>query len=113
MAIEIKNGERIPTLFKTTPTNNVTSEPKGEFALTLSGVKPAERSRPVELTDSVVITNTVTQIRKSIESSPSQSSADVERLMRIKAAIENGTYEINPDQIAAKMIQFELSSSES
>lgn len=113
MAIEIKNGERIHTLFKTTPTNTIASEAKGEFALTLSGAKPAERVTPVNRTDSVVITNTVTQIRKSIESSSSQSSADVERLMRIKAAIENGTYEINPDQIAAKMIQFELSTRES
>ena len=57
--------------------------------------------------DSVMITNTVTQIKKSFESSMG-SSTDVERLARIKQAIENGTYEINPDRIAAKMLQFDF-----
>jgi len=76
-------------------------------------VKPTESISSVERTDSVVITNSATQIRKNFESSSVESNVDVERLMRIKAAIENGTYEINPDKIAAKMMQFEFSSYES
>jgi flagellar biosynthesis anti-sigma factor FlgM len=116
MAIEIKNGERIHNLFKTTPINTLGNDGKSDFSLSLSGVQPTERVTsvpPVNRTDSVVITSTVTQIRKSIESSSSQSSVDIERLMQIKTAIENGTYEINPDQIAAKIIQFEFPTRES
>ncbi|GDX85236.1 hypothetical protein LBMAG43_12780 [Methylococcaceae bacterium] len=110
MAIEIKNGA-VPLPFQTTSTNSITS--KSNTELTLSNVKPTESISSVERTDSVVITNSATQIRKNFESSSVESKVDVERLMRIKAAIENGTYEINPDKIAAKMMQFEFSSYES
>ena len=58
-------------------------------------------------TDSVVLTNSVQEIKKSFESFP-ESSLDMQRIERIKQAIENGTYEINPDRIAQKMIQFEF-----
>ncbi|MCX7074323.1 MAG: flagellar biosynthesis anti-sigma factor FlgM [Methylococcales bacterium] len=109
MAIEIKNGA-VPLPFQTTSTNSITSKSNTEFALTLSNVKPTESISSVERTDSVVITNSATQIRKNFESSAVESKVDAERLMRIKAAIENGTYEINPDKIAAKMMQFEFSS---
>jgi len=58
--------------------------------------------------DSVVLTNSVQEIKKSFESFP-ESDIHTQRLERIKQAIENGTYEINPDRIAQKMIQFEFS----
>jgi flagellar biosynthesis anti-sigma factor FlgM len=99
MAIElIKNGGTISATFKNTQKGNTTNE-SVDFTLVLSETKTAVRS------DSVVITNTVMEIKKSFESS-TESSVDVERLARIKKAIEDGTYEINPDRIAAKMIQF-------
>ncbi|MEN9757585.1 MAG: Anti-sigma-28 factor, FlgM [Pseudomonadota bacterium] len=63
-------------------------------------------------TDSVVLTNSVQEIKKSFESF-SDSSVHAQRLERIKQAIENGTYEINPDRIASKMIQFEFSQGQS
>ena len=63
-------------------------------------------------TDSVVLTNSVQEIKKSFESFP-ESSLDMQRIERIKQAIENGTYEINPDRIAKKMIQFEFSQGQS
>ncbi|MEN9897460.1 MAG: Anti-sigma-28 factor, FlgM [Pseudomonadota bacterium] len=63
-------------------------------------------------TDSVVLTNSVQEIKKSFESFP-ESSVDMQRIERIKQAIENGTYEINPDRIAQKMIQFEFSQGQS
>jgi|694.fasta_scaffold03991_10 negative regulator of flagellin synthesis FlgM len=63
-------------------------------------------------TDSVVLTNSVQEIKKSFESFP-ESSLDMQRIERIKQAIENGTYEINPDRIAQKMIQFEFSQGQS
>ena len=63
-------------------------------------------------TDSVVLINSVQEIKKSFESFP-ESSLDMQRIERIKQAIENGTYEINPDRIAQKMIQFEFSQGQS
>jgi negative regulator of flagellin synthesis FlgM len=99
MAIElIKNGGAIPATFKNTQKNGTTNE-SSDFTLALSETKTTVKS------DSVVITNTVMEIKKSFESS-AKSSVNVERLARIKQAIEDGTYEINPDRIAAKMIQF-------
>ena len=109
MAIEIKNGERIHNPFKTTPMNTIGSDAKSTFSLTLTGVQPTESatslSPPVNRIDRVSLTSTV-EIRESIKSSLLQSSADAEKLVRIKAAIENGTYEINPDQIAAKILNY-------
>lgn len=100
MAIElIKNGAVIASPFKTSPKQGETTENNIEIS--------APEAKITASSDSVVITNTVTQIKKSFESS-TESSVDVERLARIKQAIENGTYEINPDRIAAKMLQFDF-----
>ncbi|MDD5228581.1 MAG: flagellar biosynthesis anti-sigma factor FlgM [Methylococcales bacterium] len=99
MAIElIKNGGTISATFKNTPKNSTNNE-SSDFTPVLSETKTTVKS------DSVLITNTVMEIKKSFESS-ARSGVDVERLARIKQAIEDGTYEINPDRIAAKMIQF-------
>ncbi len=99
MAIElIKNGGAVSPPFKTSQKQSDTIE---NIEISVTDTKIAVRS------DSVMITNTVTQIKKSFESS-TESSGNVERLARIKQAIENGTYEINPDRIAAKMLQFDF-----
>ncbi len=99
MAIElIKNGGAVSSPFRTSPKQGDTTE---NVEIPVTDAKVGVRS------DSVIITNTVTQIKKSIESS-TESDANVERLARIKKAIENGTYEINPDRIAAKMLQFDF-----
>lgn len=98
MAIElIKNGAGISASYKNPPKSNAVNEDSG-FTQPLSDVKVVVRS------DSVVITNTVMHITNSIESS-TVSNVDAARLARIKHAIESGTYEINPDRIAAKMIE--------
>jgi flagellar biosynthesis anti-sigma factor FlgM len=98
MAIKLmENGGAISASFKNPPKNNTVNEGNG-FTQALSEAKAVVRS------DSVIITNTVMSITNSVES-PSASSVDAARLARIKHAIESGTYEINPDRIAAKMIQ--------
>ncbi len=73
---------------------------------------PVAEVKATLATDSVVLTNSVQEIKKSFESFP-ESSVDMQRIARIKQAIENGTYEINPDRIAQKMIQFEFSQGQS
>jgi negative regulator of flagellin synthesis FlgM len=108
MAIEEINKNRgINPPFKTQLKNSVAAE-KSDFALTLSEVKPAVERRAIERTDSVVITDVITQIRRSVEMASPDSNVDAERaekLARIKASIENGTYQINPQRIASNMMQ--------
>ncbi len=108
MAIEEINKNRgISSPFKTQLKNNIKDE-KLDFSLTLSEVKPMVERRAIERTDSVFITDAVTQIRRSVEAASTGSDVDAEHLAkiaRIKASIENGTYEINPARIAHKMMQ--------
>lgn len=103
MAIEEINKNRgISSPFKTQLKNNIRGE-KSDFALTL-----AVERRAIERTDSLFITDAVAQIRRSVEAASTDSGTDVERLAklaRIKASIENGTYQINPERIASKMMQ--------
>ena len=102
MAIElIKNGAGISASYKNSPQNNAVND--GGFTQVLSEAKTSE-TKAVVRSDSVKITNTVLNITNSVESS-TVSNVDAARLARIKHAIESGTYEINPDRIAAKMIQ--------
>ncbi len=102
MAIElIKNGAVFSSPVKSSLKQGDTNA-NTEFSL-------AETKVTVS-TDSVSITNTVIHIRKSFDSFAESDVVDVERLARIeriKNAIENGTYKIDPDLIAAKMIQFD------
>ncbi|MEI6745996.1 MAG: flagellar biosynthesis anti-sigma factor FlgM [Methylococcaceae bacterium] len=98
MAIKLIENGAISASYKNTPKNKTVNE-GSDFTQVLSEAKTVVRN------DSVVITNTVMGIKKSFESS-TESNVDAARLARIKHAIESGTYEINPDRIAAKMIQF-------
>ncbi len=93
--------------FKTTIKNSTPSD-KLDFSAALLNVKPTAELKTLGSTDSVVITDVVTKIRKSFESSSAKSGADAERaakLASIKASIENGTYKINSERIASKMMQ--------
>ena len=121
MAIElIKNRGTVPVplktpaksdgadalLFKSLFNNSVIGNKATQTTVAVTDVKASLA------TDSVVLTNSVQEIKKSFESF-SDSSVHAQRLERIKQAIENGTYEINPDRIASKMIQFEFSQGQS
>ncbi|MEI7795074.1 MAG: flagellar biosynthesis anti-sigma factor FlgM [Methylococcaceae bacterium] len=101
MAIElIKNGGGISPPFKSTPKNSETGE---NTAISTAETKITVRG------DSISITNTMIEIRKNFNAS-TESSVDAERLAkieRIKHAIESGTYKIDPDRIARKMLQFD------
>ncbi len=72
-------------------------------------VESANKSsvKQVEKTDSVAITATAQEIKKTLESSSSATLIDVERVSAVKKALAEGSYQVNAEKIAEKMIQHE------
>lgn len=58
--------------------------------------------------DSVSLTGTAQQLRGIEQSLASQPVVDAQRVAATRQAIENGSYEIDPNRIASKMISMEL-----
>lgn len=71
-----------------------------------SAKKPAVSSS-TQSTDSVALTKATQEIKKSFEASSSQSGVDLDRVAAVKKALADGTYSINAERIAKKMIQFD------
>jgi negative regulator of flagellin synthesis FlgM len=65
-----------------------------------------------EKKDSIAITAMAQGIKKAFESSLSATLVDVERVAAVKKALADGTYQINAEKIAEKMIQYEKLMSE-
>lgn len=83
------------------------TSPKAEAENTAkASVKHAEK------TDSVAITSVAQDIKKTLESSSSATIVDVERVAAVKKALADGSYQINAERIAEKMMQHEKLMSE-
>jgi negative regulator of flagellin synthesis FlgM len=55
-----------------------------------------------------VVASTVMQhFRKAVESLPASSVVDVDRINAVKQALAEGSYQIDAEKIAQKMIEFE------
>ena len=110
MAIEIKPGAKsFATLYQIQPKNPANSD-KFDAALadkiqTLGAASEVATSAPVENSDRVVFTNVIQEMRRRIDAS-SEQTVDLEKVARIRQAIEDGTYVINPDRIAAKILNY-------
>ena len=57
--------------------------------------------------DIVSLTGTAEKLRSLEEQLATQPVVDAQRVESIRGSIANGTYEINPQQVADKMIQIE------
>jgi len=57
--------------------------------------------------DSVVITAIAKEIHKSFETSSAASVVNLDRVAAVKKALADGSYSINAERVAEKMIQFE------
>jgi negative regulator of flagellin synthesis FlgM len=66
-----------------------------------ASVKSAEKN------DSIAITAMAQGIKKAFESSFSATLVDVERVAAVNKALADGTYQVNSERIAEKMIQYE------
>lgn len=63
-------------------------------------------TKRTEKDDSIVITSVAQEIKKAFQSSPG-SAVDIDRVNAVKKALAEGSYAINAERIAKKMIQFE------
>ena len=61
----------------------------------------------VEKNDSVAITTIAQDIKQAVASSSSGSNIDINKVTALKNALANGSYQINAESIAKKMIQYE------
>jgi negative regulator of flagellin synthesis FlgM len=93
MAIEITGRLNSPTPIKTPPKAGVDGEKK-------------VATTNVEKNDSIALTATTQEIKKAFGSSPA-SSVDIDRINAIKKALDEGSFQINAEKVAKKMIQFE------
>lgn len=93
MAIEISGRVNSPTPIKTASKTGAGEEKKLDAINT-------------ENDDKVALTTTVQEIKKTFETS-SASPVDIDRVNAVKKAIADGSYSINAERIAAKLIQFE------
>jgi len=93
MTIEITGKTNGPTPFKPTPKAGVDGEKKVAVTHTVKD-------------DSVALTSTAQEIKKTVGSS-SASPVDIDRVNAVKKALADGTYSINAEQVAKKLIQFE------
>ncbi len=93
MAIEITGKANSSIPIKTPPKAGVESEKKVAVANT-------------EKTDSVALTATTQEIKKALSSS-SALPVDIERVNSVKKALADGSYSVNAEKVAKKLIQFE------
>ena len=95
MTIESITGRtHTPLTIKTTQKDEIDSGKK-------ASVKSTEKH------DSIEITAMAQGIKKAVESSSSATIVDVDRVATIKKALADGSYQINAERIAEKMIQYE------
>jgi len=93
MAIEITGKTSSPIPIKTTQKAEVDGEKK-------VGVTNTVKS------DSVALTATTQEIKKALGSS-SALPVDIDKVNSIKKALADGSYSINAEKVAKKLIQFE------
>ncbi len=93
MAIEINGRINSPTPLKSTPKSGVDGEKKAADSNT-------------KIDDSVALTTTTQEIKKAFGSS-STLTVDIDKVNAIKKALADGSYQIDAEKVATKLIQFE------
>ncbi|WP_340121022.1 flagellar biosynthesis anti-sigma factor FlgM [Methylobacter svalbardensis] len=93
MAIEINGRMNSPVPLKTIPKAGVDGEQK-------AAVTPTKKD------DSVALTNATQEIKKALGSS-SASPVDIVKVNSIKKALADGSYKVDAEKVAKKLIQLE------
>jgi len=69
--------------------------------------QPAPPSGRPERADTVRISDTAQALQRSVDDQSNSSGVDNERVARVKAAIESGSYQIDNERIADRMLQLD------
>lgn len=93
------NSIKPPSQAEYNPSRNV-----GERNETAEKSPSVTTSSPNTESDKVSLSDTLSQVEKSLADVPTVNQTKVDS---IKAAIDNGTYQVDSQQLARKMIDFE------
>ncbi|MGZ5049745.1 MAG: flagellar biosynthesis anti-sigma factor FlgM [Methylobacter sp.] len=94
MAIEITGRTNNSMPIQTTPKSGI----DGDQKVTVVSIETND--------DKVALTPTAMELKKSIGAS-SSTPVDFDRVNAIKKALANGTYSVNAEKVAQKLMQFE------
>lgn len=64
-------------------------------------------ARPVEAADSLRLTGEATSLQTLQRELSSAPAIDVGRVQAVREALQNGSYKINPDAIASRMLELD------
>lgn len=92
--------------------NSVTGKPVTTPTLKTAPKAEADATKETtvsstEKNDSIAITAIAKEIHKAFESSSASSTVDFDRVAAVKKALADGSYSINAEKVAEKLIQFE------
>ncbi len=90
---------------------SITGRARVSVAVKVAPKAEAENIKKAEVNSTandVAITTMAQGIKKAFESSSATTSVDLDRVSAVKKALAEGSYPINAERIAKKMIQFEI-----
>jgi len=70
-------------------------------------VSPAAPARPVEAAASLRLTGEATSLQTLQRELSSAPAIDAGRVQAVREALQNGSYKINPDAIASRMLELD------
>lgn len=86
---------------------SMAQKPSGKQAVTETGSQPTQARGPESQVDRVSVTSEASRLQKIEEQLSAVPAVDSAKVAEIKAAIANGSFTIDPQAIAAKLIAFE------
>ncbi|NOT11306.1 MAG: flagellar biosynthesis anti-sigma factor FlgM [Methylococcaceae bacterium] len=91
--------------------NSVTGKPLAATTLKSTAKVEVDTAKitasTAEKIDSIAITAIAKEIHRAFESSSASSAIDFDRVAAVKKALADGSYTINAEKVAEKLIQFE------
>ncbi len=74
---------------------------------TKPGVSGDAPARPVEAADSLRLTGEATNLRALERELSTAPAIDTQRVAAVRESLQNGSYRINPDAIASRMLELD------
>ena len=103
MAIDALNNRSLDGLKEP----DATAKPAAPKASVLTGEKVSTAEVAEKATDAVMLTDTAKTLAKATNKAKESSGIDEAKVEKIKAAIQDGSYKINYESVANKLIDSE------